>query len=68
MSASARVVDALRSLRGHPEFEVVAEWLNVELQQLYRDAVAPMSSDLRQYTAGRAAELQSLIDTISKAR
>ncbi len=58
----------MRALRINPEFEVVADWLRTELQQRYREAVAPKTSDLRQYAAGRAAELQDLIDTISNAR
>ena len=59
---------SIASLQGQRDFEVVVEWLDGKLKQLYRDAVAPQSSDLKQYTAGRAAELQDLIDTFRKAR
>jgi hypothetical protein len=64
-----RILKAIRSLEGNPDWETIRRWLKDSLGQAFIDA-SSYRPDLSifPFNSGRASELKELVNTIDKSR
>lgn len=64
-----RILKAINSLEGNPDWEIIRRWLRESLGQAFIDS-ATYRPDLSIYpfNSGRIFELKELINTIDKSR
>ena len=72
---SARVLNALASLEGNSEFEVVSGWLEESLRTLYTDSVSTHDDVRSRWMQGAAQAVDDFLiksktarDTLNKSR
>lgn len=65
---SQRVLAALSTLEGHPDFQVITEWLRASREHLSRDGMIAKDEVLARWHQGAFQALDELITTSETAR
>ncbi len=67
--ADERLLKAIASLEGNPDWEIVRRWFKDSLGQAFLDSATPrMELSMYPFNAGRAFELKELVNYIDQNR